>query len=273
MLRSRASVRRAVPLLATLAASVALTGCLAINRPPPPPGVFQGWGFDACQAPSTGQMGAWLSSPFRSVGIYIGGTNKGCSQPTLNAGWVSTVGNEGWHLAPLYVGLQAPCTWASNVSVINNTIPNAARLQGSGSADDAINQANILGLGAGTPIYFDMEAYNSADGFCVAIVRDFVTGWVNELHARGYTAGYYSSSASGIRDEARIVGIPGYSFPDAIWFANWDNRGSVFGDPFFSDSLWANHERLHQYLGGHLESWGGVVLDIDSSIDDGPLAA
>jgi hypothetical protein len=273
MLRNRARVRRAVPLLATLAASLALSGCLPVNRPPPPPGVFQGWGFDACQAPSTGQMQAWLSSPFRGVGIYIGGLNKACSQPTLNSTWVSTVGNEGWHLAPLYVGLQAPCTFATNVNVINSTIPGGAAVQGTASADDAIQQANILGLGAGTPIYFDMEAYNSGDGFCVALVRQFVTNWVNELHVRGYTAGYYSSSASGIRDQALIVGVPGYSFPDAIWFANWDNRGSVFGDPFFSDSLWANHERLHQYAGGHLESWGGVVLDIDSSIDDGPLAA
>jgi hypothetical protein len=269
MLRKRASVRRAVPLLATLAASVALTGCFALHQPPPPPGVFQGWGFDACQAPSTGQMQAWLASPFRGVGIYIGGGNRGCSQPTLNAGWVSTVANEGWHLAPLYVGLQAPCTSATNVSVINGIV---AGPQGQISADDAINQATILGLGPGTPIYFDMEAYNSGDALCVAVVRQFVTNWVNELHVHGYVAGYYSSSASGIRDEAQIVQSPNYAHPDAIWFANWNDKLSVFGDPFFSDAYWYDHQRLHQYHGGHFEAWGGVVLNIDSSIDDGPLA-
>jgi hypothetical protein len=271
MLRSRANARRAAPLLAALVAGVALTGCLPLHPPPPPPpGGYTGWGFDACQAPSTGQMGAWLASPFRSVGIYIGGANRGCSQPTLDANWVSTVASQGWHLAPLYVGLQAPCAGQGDLSSISTADPGG---QGSLSADDAIAQANVLGLGPGTPIYFDMEAYNNTDAFCVSVVRQFVTTWVNELHARGYVPGYYSSSASGIADEAAIAANPSFSHPDAIWFANWDNRGSVFGDPFFADSFWAFHQRLHQYLGGHDESWGGVVLNIDSNIDDGPLAA
>jgi Domain of unknown function (DUF1906) len=269
MLRNRAHVRRVAPLLATLAASVALTGCLAINRPPPPPGTFQGFGFDACTAPTTGEMQAWLASPFRSVGIYIGGGNKGCSQPALNAGWVSTVANEGWHLAPLYVGLQAPCTFATQVSTID---PSNAAFWGAASANDAVTQARVLGLGPGTPIYFDMEAYNSGDALCVAVVRQFVTNWVNQLHLFGYVAGYYSSSASGIRDEAQVAFNPAYAHPDAVWFANWDNRLSTTGDPFFSDALWSGHQRLHQFEGGHPEWWGGVGLNIDSSVDDGPNA-
>jgi hypothetical protein len=270
MLRNRARVRRSAPLLAVLMASVALSGCVAVNRPPPPPGVFQGWGFDACEAPSTGQMQAWLGSPFRSVGIYIGGGNRACAdQPNLNSTWVSIVANEGWHLAPIYVGLQAPCAGGNVGPTINTTYPG---VQGALSADDAIRQANIYGLGPGTPIYFDMEAYNSADGFCVLVVRDFVTGWVNELHLHGYVAGEYSSSASGIRDEAQIVQDGNFAHPDAIWFANWNDQASVFGDPYFSDAYWWDHQRLHQFLGGHYEGYNGVVLNIDSSIDDGPMA-
>jgi hypothetical protein len=42
----------------------------------------------------------------------------------------------------------------------------------------------------------------------------------------------------------------------------------VFGDPYISDSLWTNHQRLHQYRGSHHESWGGVTLDIDSNYVD-----
>jgi hypothetical protein len=269
MLRNRTRARRVAPLLAAVVVGLALAGCANLNRPPPPPGTFQGWGFDACTAPTIGQMQAWLSSPFRGVGIYIGGSNRSCSQPALNAGWVSTVANSGWRLAPLYVGLQAPCTFATGVGVINSSVPG---VQGQLSANDAITQARVLGLGAGTPIYFDMEAYNSSDAFCVEVVRQFVTNWVNELHLFGYVAGYYSSSASGIRDEAQIAQSPSYAHPDAIWFANWNDRLSVFGDPFFSDAFWFDHQRLHQYHGGHYESWGGVVLNIDSSIDDGPLA-
>ena len=269
MLRNRARVRRTAPLLAVLAASVALSGCIALNRPPPPPGVFQGFAFDACTAPTAGQMQAWLASPFRGVGIYIGGTNKGCSQPALNAGWVSTVSNEGWRLAPLYVGLQAPCTWATQVSTID---PNNPNFWGAASANDAVTQARVLGLGPGTPIYFDMEAYNNADPNCVSVVRQFVTSWVNQLHLFGYVAGYYSSSASGIADEAAVAQNGGYAHPDAIWFANWNDQLSVFGDRFFSDAYWWDHQRLHQFHGGHNEGYNGVVLNIDSTIADGPLA-
>ena len=44
-------------------------------------------------------MSAWAGSPYRAIGVYIGGLNRGCSQPNLTASWVSqhftatTVGN------------------------------------------------------------------------------------------------------------------------------------------------------------------------------------
>jgi hypothetical protein len=271
MLGNRSRVRRVATLLVAVIATVGLTGCFAIGRPPPPPGVYMGWGFDTCQAPNAGVMQGWLQSPYRSIGIYIGGGNRGCSQPNLNASWVSTVANQGWHLAPLYVGLQSPCAGQGGLGSIS-VDPNVAALQGAASADDAVTQARNLGLGPGTPIYFDMEAYNNSIGWCTEIVRRFVTYWVTQLHSFGYVAAYYSSSASGIQDEALVVGNPGYATPDAIWFANWNGLGNIYGDRFFSDSVWANHQRLHQYAGGHPEGWGGFVLDIDNNIDDGPLA-
>ncbi|HVV91324.1 MAG TPA: hypothetical protein VHB53_12585, partial [Solirubrobacterales bacterium] len=51
--------------------------------------VFTGLGFDTCSAPSTKAMAAWAESPFRAVGIYIGGENSACSQPNLSSSWVS----------------------------------------------------------------------------------------------------------------------------------------------------------------------------------------
>ena len=53
-------------------------------------------------------MSAWSSSPYRAVGVYIGGANMACSQANLTSGWVSTETAAGWHLIPTYVGLQAP---------------------------------------------------------------------------------------------------------------------------------------------------------------------
>ncbi len=75
------------------------------------PGAFSGKGFDACTAPSTGHMAAWLKSPYRAVGIYIGGANRACGDGNLSSSWVRTVSSSGWHLMPLYVG-RRPVTQA-----------------------------------------------------------------------------------------------------------------------------------------------------------------
>ncbi len=44
---------------------------------------FTGLGFDACAAPSSRAMAAWATSPYRAIGVYIGGANRACSQPNL----------------------------------------------------------------------------------------------------------------------------------------------------------------------------------------------
>ena len=59
--------------------------------------------------------------------------------------------------------------------------------------------------------------------------------------------------------------------PDDAWIANWNGQASVFGDQYVSDSLWADHQRVHQYKGGHKETWGGVTINIDSDYVDGAV--
>jgi hypothetical protein len=265
--------RRRVGLVtgAVLAAAL-LAGCLAVVQPPPPPGTYTGLGFDTCAAPSVGQMQAWTASPYHSIGVYIGGADRACAQANLTASWVSSVAAQGWRLAPLYVGLQAPC------SGIGATIdPNNAVSEGYNAALDAISHAQILGLGSGTPIYFDMEAYNNADATCSGAVTSFINAWDGMLQSQGYVAGFYSSAASGIADQVWIAehpsDFPGYSSPDDIWFAHWNNSPTVFGDPYIPDTLWNFHQRIHQYVGGHDESYNGVVLNIDGDADDARLAA
>ena len=69
---------------------------------------FTGKGFDACAAPSSATMTTWLRlSPYRAVGIYIGGSDRACAQPALTASWVSQQQAAGWHFMPIYVGPQA----------------------------------------------------------------------------------------------------------------------------------------------------------------------
>jgi hypothetical protein len=228
--------------------------------------VFTGYGFDACNAPAPETLSAWLASPYRAVGIYIGGTNRTCANAQLTADWVATVESSGWNLIPLYVGLQAPC--ASKASLVKISAP-SAQTQGAAAADDAVARASALGLPSGSPIYFDMEGYAVNNPTCSQTVQAFVSGWVTELRAQGYVAGVYGSAASTIRDLQSL----GPAIPDDVWIANWNGQASVFGDPYFSDALWTSHQRLHQYTGGHRETYGGVTINIDSSYVDGAVVA
>jgi len=36
-------------------------------------------------------MTAWLASPYRAIGIYIGGLNRGCGQANLTAAWIAAL--------------------------------------------------------------------------------------------------------------------------------------------------------------------------------------
>ncbi len=229
-------------------------------------GVFTGFGFETCTAPSTTALSAWTASPYRALGIYLGGINRACADGNLSATWVATTLGSGWSVMPLYVGLQAPCVSATKLKLISTNLGTASA-QGSAAADDAIARAAFFGLPAGSPLYFDMEGYSTTNASCSKVVQTFVTAWVDELHGRGYAAGVYGSAASTIRDIAAL----GTSIPDDAWIANWNGIASVFGDPYVSDSLWANHQRIHQYKGGHKETYAGVTLTIDSDYVDGAV--
>lgn len=226
------------------------------------------FGFDACTAPSVSTMSTWIAnSSYRSIGIYIGGINRGCDQPLLNADWVPTVVSQGWAVAPLYVGLQAPCA-AQPLAKMSST-PSVADSQGATAADDAVAAAGPLRLTVQSPIYLDMEGYPATAGSsCANAVNAFITGWSRRLHERGYVAGVYGSSASTGANLAAVYNASGYVIPDDLWFANY-NTGAVLTDPYIPASTWTNHQRMHQYTNSHDEQHGGVTLTIDNDINDG----
>ncbi|HTR75760.1 MAG TPA: DUF1906 domain-containing protein [Solirubrobacterales bacterium] len=226
--------------------------------------IFTGLGFDACSAPSSKAMAAWAESPFRGIGIYIGGENSACSQPNLSSSWVSAQTTAGWHLIPTYVGLQATTSSCSSCAKMTTV---AAGMQGAAAAEDAVAEASAIGIGAGSPIYFDLEAYSPTTSATKAALA-FLEAWTTKLHQLGYLSGVYSSTGSGISDLAHQVGT-GYQLPDAIWFANWNNQESTT-DPSLPENAWANHQRIHQYRGGHDDTYGGVTINVDSDYVDGP---
>jgi hypothetical protein len=226
-------------------------------------GDYTGLGFDACTAPSSRTMSAWESSPYRAIGVYIGGLNRGCSQPNLTSTWVREQIADGWHLIPTYVGLQAPTSSCSSCAKLSSS---SAASQGAAEAEDAVEDARTVGIGPGSPIYFDMESYSRGTSASSATLT-FLAAWTTALHTAGYESGVYSSSASGIADLASKVGTS-YAAPDDLWIANW-NEADNTDDPYVPDSAWSQHQRIHQYRGGHNESYGGVAINIDNNYVEG----
>ncbi|HEY2335265.1 MAG TPA: DUF1906 domain-containing protein [Solirubrobacterales bacterium] len=229
------------------------------------PEAFTGLGFDACSAPSARTMAAWAGSPYRGIGVYIGGANRGCSQPNLTSAWVGEQVAAGWHLIPTYVGLQAPTSSCSSCAKLSTSVGRATT-QGTEAAEDAVVEAQSVGMGAGSPIYFDMEAYTRTSSATTATLS-FISAWTAQLHALGYASGVYSSGASGIADLGRSIGGP-YALPDDVWSANWNGAENTL-DPYLPSTAWASHERIHQYRGGHNETYGLMTINLDNDYIDG----
>jgi hypothetical protein len=242
----------------------------ATQRPPAAPAAvpadatsFQGKGFDACAAPSTGQMNAWKGpSPYGAVGIYIGGVNRSCNQPNLNAAWVTAQYGNGWRFFPLYVGLQVQQTDScGSCELITNPAP-----QGAEAARDVADQAAALGFAKGSVLYFDMESYDRG-GSNTTRSMTFLGAWSDTLHQLGYRSGVYGQVSGVIHDLVDAAGGGRYTMPDVIDFAHWDGDGGT-GDSQIPANLWPDHQRIKQYQGGHNETYGGATINIDSDTLD-----
>jgi hypothetical protein len=265
-MRAAAMHSRVRPPVAGLARPVSRHTAMARMTSASAPGqVYTGQAFDACAAPSSSQMSSW-SSAYRALGVYIGGVNMGCSQANLTASWVGHQSAAGWHLIPIYVGLQAPGNRCGCASISAGS----ASSQGQAAASDAVAQAQAIGLGRGNPIYYDMEGY-SQGGNTSSAVLTFLSAWTQQLHSAGYKSGVYSSDDSGISDLASKWGT-GYSEPDDLWSAAWNGQANTL-DANVPGNEWANHQRVHQYAGNENQTHGGVTINIDSDYVDGATAA
>jgi len=265
--RSLRTLLRSLVVLVSIAALVPV-GAAQAAVVPAEPGSFTGYGFDACTAPAGSAMQAWLESPYRAVGIYFGGVNRGCPQPNLTAPWVSDQQAAGWHLIPLYVGPQASCTTSTKKILIDDT---QAAAQGRAAAEDAVAQAAAIGLQPESALIYDMEAYRTDDATCRAGVLSFMSAWTARLHDLGYLSGFYSSMSSGVADQVANYSAAGYVRPDYLDFARWDQVVTVT-DTAIPAAYWSPHRRMKQYRGGHDETWGGVTINIDNDyLDVAPL--
>ena len=215
---------------------------------------YHGLGFDSCSAPSPATMRAWWrDSPYGAVGIYIGGSDRACDQQNLTAAWLRREASAGWRFFPMYAGPQAAFGELQS-----------AFSQGIRAAADAVVQAQKLGFGPRTPIYYDMEAYPAKD---TGVALRFMSAWTTALHRLGYMSGIYSSSRSGIIDLARQYSGHRYAMPDVIYDALWNGSKNV-SDSVYGSKSWPVSHRLHQFSGNDTQTFGGATIDVDEDYID-----
>jgi uncharacterized protein YraI len=233
--------------------------------------MYTGLAFETCAAPSLAAMQAWSASPYRGVGVYIGGVNRTCAQPELIVAWVSAVSQLSWRLLPVYKGLQPQCGGKATDQKISLT-PATAASQGTAAANDAAARVRALGMVEGSAIYNDIENYNSANTACRASVLTYLSAWTRRLHQLGYVSGVYANLASGAPDMSSVYFSASYARPDALWLARYDLNPSLTGWAGIPDTRWSANQRAKQYRGGHNETYGGVTINIDNDNVSAPVA-
>jgi hypothetical protein len=234
--------------------------------PTPPPPVHPVNGFDSCTTPSLATMRIWKQE-YAAVGVYIGGVNDACAYGNLSAAWINAAAAMGWGMLPTYVGPQAPCwSWSGAGLRID---PSEAAAEGVSAGQDAVSDARVFGLAAGSPIYYDMEAYAGGTS-CTHTVLTFISAWDRTVAGAGYVTGVYSSQDSGIDDlqAAVAANTAGFDAPDALWIALWNDVASL-NDGTLN---WPMDERSKQYWGNTFGTVGGITLSIDLDLVGGPLA-
>ncbi|WP_194895254.1 cell wall-binding repeat-containing protein [Catenulispora pinisilvae] len=220
---------------------------------------FSGKGFDTCIAPNSAMMDDWYAhSPYRGVGVYIGGASyhpdQDCAstanpKPPTDGGytkdWVAHQAATGWGMWAIYAGQQGPTLTAAGAD------PTAL---GTTDAADAVQKATNLGFAPGTTIFVDMEPYHE-DATAKAVVA-YLKSFGNALNGTGFKLGLYGTSgnpASGhsalsdatadpaLTAQISAVDISGTTSDQA-------NFNATTNDPYVPATDWAKHQRVHQYF-------------------------
>jgi len=264
-------------------------------------------GFDIACLPSAVQMGDWQNnSHYSNVGIYLDGPAMSdpyckykqyapnCGQPqqkacndNLTADNLVTLSKQinpqkqtlGWGFIPVWFGPQADCN-CSTLTI--STQLAAAYGQGVTSANYAADAAVKLGL-SGSVIYYDLETYYTPATY-EQPARALISGWTNQLHARGFKAGIYTTTSGGhIADFVNIANAP-----DVAWIAQWFYSETNPPDPRavydasvtpytsiagFDNRYWPTHQRIYQYEGTNPETYGSTLLSVDCDAIDGVVGA
>jgi hypothetical protein len=238
------------------------------TKPPRPGAAFPG--FDKRDFPGLRDMQVWYAtSPFEWVGYYL---PSPCYAGLAWTGNRRALIEQGWGLAVLYVGLQAPraasmttdtsasaaATAAPPTRCSQNTI---SASQGQIDADDAVDVAAADGFPEGTAIFLDVER---ADPY-PAELDAYVRAWVTRVLARKFTPGIYGHRINAqqlFAVQAAVYAAAGDPRQPPFWVANsiGFDLGKSPGDSGFPfASVW-------QTPSDSSETYGGVRFRIDRNV-------
>jgi hypothetical protein len=218
-------------------------------------------GFDKRDFPGVAPMQTWMrESPYVWVGYYL---QAPCFTGVPWTGNRAALQSQGWGLALIYVGQQAPGATANAGAAGSpdcGTKPLTAE-QGAIDGAQAIAIASADGFPAGATIYLDIER---SEILPVELV-DYARGWVTRVLSRGYTAGIYAHkvNANPLSQMQRAAfTAAGDATTPPFWIVNsvgfaLGKTPAESGYPFAT--IWQNPADAG-------EAWGGVTFRIDQNV-------
>ena len=238
---------------------------------PPRPGTASP-GFDKRDFPGLSRMQTWWStSPFEWVGYYL---PSPCYAGVAWTGNRQQLIDQGWGLALLYVGLQAPRAQAAGATT--STIPDSASAaatatrcatntlsaqQGREDGDDAVNIAAADGFAEGTTIFLDVERTATYTEPLDAYVR----AWVGRVLERRFTPGIYGHRINAealFSSQRAMYRSAGDQRDPPFWISNsqgFDLAKTPAESGFPFATVWQNPSDGNQ-------TYGGVTFRIDTNV-------
>lgn len=211
----------------------------------------QAWlGFDTGSFPGLSAMQTfWDQSPYQFVCYYL--------QAPCHQNFAPWEGNRaslaamGWTILITFVGQQRPGN--------NCNCNNLTNQQGFTDANIAADSAVREGFPAGSYIFLDVEG---GDPYGPDIDA-YLSGWVPQILVRGFKIGIYCSYRLAAPVEAAVAN---YGAPDVRFWISGQDASHVFNrDTSVPSDNPSGYGIAWQSL-PHDETWGGVKLNIDSSV-------
>jgi hypothetical protein len=169
-------------------------------------------GFDSSPAP-TNLSWLWANTNLSWLGYYLAPAPAHCTDLSwMSYSYQTLHQQQGWNVAPLYVGYQDPNVDPTNgihpnhlSSNENSVTVNFLALHGAASAAAYLNSE---GFPKFTTVYFDLEPFTnqSQNGQISSVEATYITEWCNDIRLFGYLPGIYFNTKTSKRLSASASG-------------------------------------------------------------------